>query len=159
MRKLMISACLLGTVTLLVGVSGCKKASEPVSEPSGNPFVGTWVIDYDRSLAEAANSPKYTPADAEKMPAIIQKLMERMKIQISDTEIVYIMGDRRQALAYTVISQDGDGLVAEAQAGDEKASVTFTLIDGKYMNFKSSASDDMDYYIWKPAEQVNGSSN
>ena len=34
----------------------------------------------------------------------------------------------------------------------EKPNIILILIDDMYMNFTSSGSDDMDYYIWKPIE-------
>ena len=138
-----------------MSIAGCKEGSEPVAEPEAHAFIGTWIIDYDRSLEEAKNSPDYTPAAAEKMPAFIKKLMEQMKLQITDSEIVYMMGENRQAMAYTIESQTATSLVANAHAGENRASMNFTLIDGQYMNLKSSASDDMTYYIWKPDEQAD----
>jgi hypothetical protein len=36
--------------------------------------------------------------------------------------------------------------------GQREGKLTFKLVDNKFMNFKSSVSDDMNFYIWKKAE-------
>ena len=39
--------------------------------------------------------------------------------------------------------------VVSGVSGEESFTLTFTLIDSEYMNFKSSGSDNMAYYIWQ----------
>jgi hypothetical protein len=41
--------------------------------------------------------------------------------------------------------------VLAIKANGKEGKVTLTLMDGKFMNMKSTGTDDMDYYIWKHA--------
>lgn len=141
-------------ITALVALSliGCKKGAG--SEPAKNPFIGKWTVSYELTMEESKKSPKYQPGLSESMGKTIKKMVERMKIEITAEEVIYSMNDNEQAAPYTITSTgtDGKSLIATSQAGDKEVQITFTLINDKYMNFKSTGTDDMDYYIWQPAE-------
>lgn len=112
-------------------------------------FVGQWEVDYDRTLTEGKKSPKYNEKMAERMPAMIKRLMAKMKIKLTEKEMTYIMGTKEMKLPYSVKSADAKSVTISIKQGQKEVTVVFTLIDGKYMNFKSSGSDDMHYYVWK----------
>ncbi len=141
-------------ITALVAMSliGCKK--DAGSQPAKNPFIGKWTVNYELTMEESKKSPKYQPGLDEVMGKIIKKMVEQMKLEITADEMIYSMGDNKQSAPYTITStgDDGKSLTVTSQAGDKEVQVTFTLIDDKYMNFKSTGTDDMDYYIWQPAE-------
>jgi hypothetical protein len=109
-------------------------------------FVGLWGVDYERTMEEGKKSPKY---DAEKMPAMIKGMMTKMKIRLTDSEMIYVRGAREVKMPYTVTSSDARSVTAGVSQGSQEITLTFILIDGEYMNFKSSGSDDMAYYVWK----------
>ena len=144
------------TITLLLAIStfSCKESTDPqpaADESAANPFLGLWTVEYDRTLESAKQSPKYRPEDAEKMPDLIRKMMEMMKIEITETQMIYFRGDISQPAAYTVKAKTDDILTIILTVGDTQAEMTLTLIDNKYMNIKSTGTDDTDYYIWQPA--------
>ncbi len=60
--------------------------------------------------------------------------------------------NREIALPYEVTSAEGDQLTLSVMQGDQDVQVVFRLIESDVMSFKSSASDDMDFYVWKRAE-------
>lgn len=112
-------------------------------------FSGTWSVDFDRTMEEAKKSPKY---DGERVPAMIKRMMAKMKIDMTDKEMTYIRGAKEMKMPFTVKSSDDQSVTVSVKQGDQEATIKFTLIDGAFMNFNSSGSDDMDYYIWKKAE-------
>ena len=141
-------------ITALVALSliGCKK--DAGSQPAKNPFIGKWIVNYELTMEEGKKSPKYQPETAQLMGKLIKNMVERMKLEITAEEMIYSMNDDAHPVPYTIISTGAGGksLTVTSQAGDKDVQVTFTLIDDKYMNFKSTGTDDMDYYIWQPAE-------
>ncbi len=141
-------------ITALVAMSliGCKKGAG--SQPAKNPFLGKWTVNYELTMEESKKSPKYQPERDKFIGLVIKNMVEKMKIEITAEEMIYSMGDNEQAAPYTITStgDDGKSLTVTSQAGDKEVQITFTLIDDKYMNFKSTGTDDMDYYIWQPAE-------
>ena len=133
-------------VTLLAITSGCGGS---VGELDIGSLIGVWEVDFDRTMEEAKKSPKYDEAMAERMPKIVKRMMARMKIKLTGTELIYLRGEKEIVLPYEVTSSNANSITVTVKSGTEEATVVFTLIDGAYMNLKSSASDDMDYYVWK----------
>ena len=111
-----------------------------------NTFIGVWTVDYDRTMEEGKKSPKY---DAERMPAMIKGMMAKMKIKLTDTEMIYLRGAKEMKFPYSVTSSDAQSVTITANPGPQEITIVFTLVDGEYMQFKSSGSDDMKYYVWK----------
>ncbi len=112
---------------------------------------GTWVIDYDRTLAYMKESPKYTPEEGERLSDQLKMLRGLMKIQITGSQVITARGDRRQALRYTPGEIGTDKAVLLATARGQEVRLTFTLFPGGVMNMRSGGTDDMDYFIWKKA--------
>lgn len=134
---------------LLVTVLGHGAFAEPLDIES---FTGLWEVDFDRTMEAAKQSPKYDPAEAERMPDMIKRMMGKMKIRLTGTEMVYLRGSREMALPFSVSAADEASLTLGVKQGDQEATIVLNLIDGEFLNFKSSGSDDMDYYIWRKAE-------
>ncbi len=111
-------------------------------------------MNYDLTMEESKKSPKYQPEIAQLMGMVIKNMVEQMKLEITAEDVLYSMNDNKQSVPYTITSTDaaGKSLTATSQASDKEVQIIFTLIDDKYMNFKSTGSDDMNYYIWQPAE-------
>lgn len=139
MRKVMLTMvlCMAGCSGVLAGDLGMSN------------FIGLWEVDFDRTMEEGKKSPKYDDKMAERMPAMIQRMMKKMTIKFTDKEMIYFMGTNEVTFPYSIKSSDSTSVTVSMKQGSNEATVVFTLIRGKYMNFKSSASDDMDYYVWK----------
>ena len=146
------TAFFLITALAALSLIGCKK--DAGTQPAKNPFIGKWTVSHGLTMEETRKSPKYRPEIAEEMEMIIKSLSEQMKLEITAEEMAFSTNANKRSVPYTVTSTDpaGKSLTATSQAGDKEAQITFTLIDDKYMNFKSTGTDDMDYYIWQPAE-------
>ena len=100
-------------------------------------------------MEASKKSPKYNKKDAERMPAMIKRMMGMMKIKLSEKEMIYLRGTRQMKAPFTIKSADKKSVTVVIKQGEQQITVIFTLLDKKYMNFKSSGSDDMDYYVWK----------
>ncbi len=152
---------ILLTIALLLSITtfGCKQTPDPqpaaddpaANDTTANPFLGLWAVEYDRTLEASKASPKYKPEDAEKMPRIIKTMMEMMKMEITETEMIFHRGDDKQAAGYTVKSKTDTTLTTMITVGEAQAETTLTLIENKYMNMKTTGSDDTEYYIWQRA--------
>ena len=114
-------------------------------------LAGLWEVDFDRTMEELKKSPKYKPEDIEKMPAMIKGMMARMKVKFSEKEFAFVQGGKEMSLPYTVQSETGASSVLAVKQGNQEQTLTVTLVDGKFLNVKSSGSHDLDYYIWKHA--------
>ncbi len=143
MRKVIIIAAILGMLS-----SASFGDNLDMSK-----FVGLWKVNFERTMEEAKKSPKYREEDAERMPAMIKRMMAKMKIEISDKDMSYIRGANKMTLPYTFTSSDTKSATVNVKQGPKEASMVFYLIDGEFMNFKSSASDDMHFYIWEKEEK------
>jgi hypothetical protein len=117
-----------------------------------NSFLGLWRVDFERTMEAAKKSPKYSAKDAERLPAMVKKMMGMMKIKLADGNMSYVRGAKEISIPYRVKTASRNSATVACSHGDKTFDVRFTLIDGNYMNFKSSASDDMHYYIWKRSE-------
>ena len=139
MRKIML-------VMVLSVVWGCGAIDEDLDMSK---FTGLWEVDFDRTMEEGKKSPKYDEKMATRLPDMIKRMMATMKVKLTDTEMIYLRGTKEVVIPYTVDSSDQKSVTVTMKQGPEEATAVFTLIDGMYMNFKTSASDDMHYYVWK----------
>ncbi|MDJ0703692.1 MAG: hypothetical protein QNJ46_10470 [Leptolyngbyaceae cyanobacterium MO_188.B28] len=115
-------------------------------------FQGLWGVDYDLTLEEVKKSPDYSQEELDQMPEIIKGMLAMMQIQISGNGLIYRRGSTETSLPCSVEEVSGASTLAVCTVKDQAVEVTFTLINGEYMNLKSSGSDDLDFYIWKRIE-------
>lgn len=132
--------------TVLLIASGC---GNPVEDLHIGTFEGVWEVDFDRTMEEAKKSPKYDEKMAARMPEMVKRMMARMKIKLTGSELIYLRGEKEMVLSYAVTVSNADSITVTVKSGTEGATVIFTHIEGKFMSLKSSVSDDLDYYVWK----------
>jgi len=117
-----------------------------------NYFYATWEVDFERTLEESRKSPKFSQEDLVKMPDMIRKMMDIMKVRITKSEMIYLRGEKEIAYPFVVVEETENSARIECSVNEQTFHIDFTLLDNKYMNFKSSGSDDMNYYIWKQTD-------
>jgi hypothetical protein len=130
-------------------VLGCSAPPAPVDMTA---FTGLWEVDFDRTMEAAKESPKYDEAEAARLPDMIKRLMAMMKVELTDSEMIYHRGEKAVAVPYTVSASDMTSVTVAVKQGAMEATLIFTQVDADTMRFKSSATDDMDYYVWKRAQ-------
>ena len=113
-------------------------------------FTGKWAVDMDRTMEEVKKSPKF--AKDGPPPQSFNDMLAKMKISLSETNFALARGTREESLPFVVESATPTNAVLAVKMGQREARLTLTLVDKKYLNVKSSVSDDLTYYIWKKSE-------
>jgi len=117
-------------------------------------FIGKWQVDYETTLVAAKQSPKYDPEkDAETMPKVLRKIADRMTLEITAEEVTFTVGERSNSMPYKVKSDKDGQVILACDAKGNEVTLTFEPRKKGRMNFKSSMTDDMDYYVWQPVEE------
>jgi|GEM_PF-5620105 len=128
-------------------------APAPSPADGMKPFQGRWRVSYERSLAAFKQSPEYSPEQFETMPPMARLFLEKMEARITGNEIALSMpGAQEIAISCAVTQVSETTTLANCTAKGKTVEVAFKLIDGEYMNFRLSNSDDADYLIWKRVE-------
>ncbi|MDQ7826949.1 MAG: hypothetical protein RDV48_29390 [Candidatus Eremiobacteraeota bacterium] len=136
-------------VIVIVLIAASVLWAAPARGQGAQNFVGIWAVDYERTMEEAKKSPKYNAKEAAAMGEMMKRLMATMKVEFTTREMIYHRGGKTNAIPYTVKSNDGSKTILSCKAPRRDFEVVVTIREGGLMNFKSSGSDDMDYYIWK----------
>lgn len=112
------------------------------------PFVGKWSVNPELTLENSKNSFKYKPGDEEEMRGFVE-LMKMMTVEIDTNKMVYRWGSGSSAISFNTKEATSTSAIVVGNRKGKDFTLTFALINGQYMNFKSSGSDDMNYYIWQ----------
>jgi hypothetical protein len=109
---------------------------------------GTWILDAKATEAFIQTSPRWKPEDGKYLP-MIMKRMSQVLYTFKDDSIIAAMRGKDQALPISSVKRDGNSYVFEGEARGK--AVTLTIIPKKdgMINIRSSAHNDMDYYVWK----------
>ena len=128
----------------------------PPAEPVETKILGNWKISVDRSVELCKTSPKVKPEDHEKLSSHIQRQADKLKMEITETNLKITSGTRVGAdFAYNVDSTDTDAQTVTASLKEvDGVTIIFKVIDNVYLNYVSSGTDDMDYFVWEPIENV-----
>jgi hypothetical protein len=156
LRPRFVSArCLAAALALLIltGLAGCGGSDAAASADPHAELLGHWMVDVDATLEAAKQDPTIPASQIERMPSIVESMMERLTMEITPESIIYHAGPLAQQLDYTIRANADRQVVTEFMVRGELATCTFNLMPGDRMRFKSSSSDDMDVYIWTRSEQ------
>jgi len=140
---------------LLISV-GCKRKengrvpSPAKSKVTAQTLVGKWVVDLPATKEEMKKSPKWQQASEEEkeLPKAVEEFIKQMKMVATAEALEFYRGERKNEVPYQVKSVEGNVVVAEMDARGQKVTLTFTFQSDDRMMYKSSATDDMDYYVW-----------
>jgi len=118
--------------------------------------MGTWEIDVNRTLQETKRSQTLDEAMTQKLSARITADAERMKLQVTDTNLVYTIGKNDTLMPYSLVSSDETGMTVTVKRPAQEVTLVFTLIDGEFMNMRSTTSnlDPVNRNIWKKAVPI-----
>ena len=114
-------------------------------------YHGEWKIDVPATMEHARQSPKYKPEEAAMVEKHITRRAETMTLNIDGTRVAIIVGQRTLPFPYTVLSDTAAETKLSFTAGDQTGILTFTRIGEDRINFTSNRSDDMNFFVWKPA--------
>lgn len=117
-------------------------------------YHGKWVLDLPATMEHAKQSPKYK---AEEAAMIEQSLASRaaiMSLQIDDAQVAIVIGKRTIPLPYTLQSEDATGTKVGFTIGEQSGVLTFSRVGEDRINFTSSLTDDMNFFVWQPAPET-----
>ncbi|MFC1887687.1 hypothetical protein ACFLYK_02650 [Candidatus Cloacimonadota bacterium] len=140
----MIKRILLALVMIILVVS--------CSEKPQNKLLGNWVVDYNETFKAIKKSDIWDELGEEEMemfPDLLEEMIGGMKITINSKEITTELGREQVVIPYEVISASGDKIVMRTEIEEEMVEITFRIINKNMFMFSSSATDDMDYLVWK----------
>ena len=88
---------------------------------------------------------------------MMERVMSRMSIEVKPDELAYYRGikrsDETQIVPFEVDFLDSKKVVLKVVSPfGEAAQIILTALGPDQMNFKSSQTDDFDYYIWQRAQ-------
>jgi len=145
--------------SILFLVLSCFSVSFLSAGPEGlDRFLGYWIIDQQATLENAPHSPKYSVQDdGPRMPEMIAKIADRMSLEVTPTEIIYYQGSDQNApsrkVPFIVDVVEAEKVVLKTESAGQEVYLTLTLAGDRQMNFRSSQTDDLDFYIWRKAEE------
>jgi len=113
---------------------------------------GTWAVDHELTMENMKKNPKFEPETVDKFSAIIKQLIEYLKVEVTDSTIIYHTGPKKQELGFTVESSPSDKVVLRVRQLDQFFTLTFMFLKDGAMTFTSTGSDDMNFYIWRKVE-------
>jgi hypothetical protein len=72
-------------------------------------------------------------------------------LKITGSEFQIKTPNDNDVVKYTVISTDVQAQTVSTKIeGREDEVFLYTIIEGAYINFVSRATDELDYFVWKP---------
>lgn len=112
-------------------------------------FAGSWSVHPKLTMEYSKNSPKYNPSQDAQFEKTLLRMVNTMTVTLSEDKMIYRMGARSSTIPFEIKETTATSTVVSGDLENTNFTLIFTMIDGQYMNFKSSGSDDMDYYIWQ----------
>ena len=109
---------------------------------------GTWVIDLVPSIQYMQTSPRWTDQTATHLPPILQR-MSQVMYEFTDDSMVMSIGGKKKILPVSLKSTQANVIIFESAVGGQLHTLTVSNTNGTNVNFKSSASNDLDFYLWK----------
>lgn len=114
-------------------------------------YHGEWKIDVPATMEHAKQSPKYKAEEAATIESSLTRRAEAMTLRIDDARVAIVLGQRTMPLPYTVQSDTDAETKLGFTAGKQTGVLTFTRIGEDRINFTSSLTDDMNFFVWKSA--------
>ena len=112
---------------------------------------GSWILNADATSLYIKTSPKWDASGEKYLPTILKR-MSQMAYVFNDKAIVVSMRGREQALPVTLSSSEDKTYVFDGELRGKSVTMTVSFIDETTINIRSSATDDMDYYLWSRGE-------
>ena len=90
-------------VLISASIIGCGK-SDDKAEPLEKKIIGKWKINVDQTVELTKTSPKVKSETYESLPEMFKVMAEKMRMEITESEMKMIMGTRSQDIGYSLVS-------------------------------------------------------
>lgn len=109
---------------------------------------GTWIVDATATEANMKTSPKWKAEGSKYLPTIMKR-MSQVMYAFDDDTITVTMRGKKQPLKVALKHSEKKRYLFEGNVGGRVITLTVTITGEGNLNIRSSATDDMDYYLWK----------
>ena len=109
---------------------------------------GSWILDTAATEKYMQTSPKWTPEDAKYLPMILKRMSQAV-YEFKENAFIVSMRGKTQTLPIILKHSEKQKYIFEGTLGDQTMTLTASITDEGNLNVRSSATDDMTYYLWK----------
>ena len=81
-------------------------------------------------------------------------MLQNVVIEIDKEKLRMIVRDIENDYPCTITDVDKDNVTLQCESEGNVIELVVNIIDKNHMSFKSSATNDMDYYIWKRSGKI-----
>ena len=135
---------------ILILLAGCSKSADEL-------VIGSWVADYNRTMKSIMDSEIWAEmSETEQVlfPDILEEMLQNVVIEIDKEKLRMIVRDIENDYPCTITDVDKDNVTLQCESEGNVIELVVNIIDKNHMSFKSSATNDMDYYIWKRSGKI-----
>lgn len=148
-----LSTCITALITVTAWFAS------PLAGADLAPYLGKWQVDVPATIETAKQSPKFNPAEHEKMAGTIERMLGSMTLTLDGATVTFARGAKFSESRPYVFKEIVDGVTTiTVTQGEKSIDLSFTLDATQRLRLKSSASHDMDFYVWKRAVGGTGES-
>lgn len=119
-----------------------------VSAETPQVLKGSWILDAEATEKQIKSSPSFKAEDEKYLPAILKR-MSLVSYTFTETAITVAMRGKEQIMPVVLKEHEAAVYIFEGKAGEDTVTMTVRFIDEETINIRSSATDDMDHYLWK----------
>jgi len=116
---------------------------------------GFWILEAQATERNILASPKLTPKDAKYLPTVLKR-MSQYVWEFNDGVITSSRGTKNKTLTVVLKENNKKEFVFEGQMDNQTIMMTVTFVNNALINIRSSATDDMYYYLWTRGKLDNG---
>ena len=142
-------------VQMLIGLAAWASTVDALSAEMPKDLKGFWILDAKATAAYMQTSPKWKAEDAKYLPRIIQRMSQATYL-FEDGKITVSTRGRQQPLDVVLKTSEKPRYVFEGNVGDQALTLPVSITEAGNLNIRSSATDDMDYYLWKRGKLAAG---
>jgi hypothetical protein len=110
---------------------------------------GTWILNAEATEAHMKSLPQWKEQDAKYLPMVL-KHMSAYEQSFTDTELVLsINGQEKMKGPLSFEQKEGDNYILSTKLNGKDVILTVNQTNDGNLIIKSSATNDMDHYLWK----------
>lgn len=114
-----------------------------------------WKPGLDATMESVKNAPGFDPTEVEKTKKILAQIVPMMRLKIDSDTLEMKRKSRSQSMPYTLVEKTEEMMHISLQAGpDRQIPCKIRLVGKERIKLKIEGNNDMDHYVWEPAESM-----
>lgn len=142
------------TPPILLALLSVLAAVPAQAQPNPQVLLGEWRLDPAASVEDLDGVRKFhadATVTAEDVREAVERRAQQMRLEITGGEVVFLQGDQRTSFHCTTRYENPPVILLACTAGDQRYTLTAVLLGDQKLKLLSSATDDMDIYVWRSA--------